>query len=311
MKKMLLLNAAYAFFVFFWLLSMACEVRAANLIQNGSYEDGTFSPIISNSWVNVAPGGTKLTGWTVGMAGIDWHQNSFEIQSALDGQRMVDLNLSGGGLSDSGTISQSFQTTPGASYVLTFHLAGPETSFPNPRQVRVNVAGIEQTFAQAASHNLTLVWGKKDLAFVATASTTTLMFSSVNGSGFWGPFLDDVRVEASTQPIVDHYRCYTIDPTYVNKVVTLKDQFQENDARVVRSKLLCAPVSKNGEPVSSLDGVHLEAYHIQDRSLQPATRVRLKNQFGTTETRVKKPVLLLVPTEKEIIPPCSGNPSTC
>ena len=107
---------------------------------------------------------------------------------------MVDLNLSGGGLSDTGTISQSFVTSPATSYVLTFDLAGPRTSFPNPRQVRVNVAGIEQVFSQAASNNLALVWGQEVLPFVATAPTTTLLFSSVNGSGFWGPFLDQVSV---------------------------------------------------------------------------------------------------------------------
>jgi choice-of-anchor C domain-containing protein len=181
-------------------LSCTATTAKANSLVNGSFETGNYSPIINTSYVIVSPGATNITGWTVGGAGVDWHQNSFEIQNAFDGTKMVDLNLQGGGLSDTGTLSQSFATTPGASYTLTFYLAGPNTSFPDPRQVRVDIAGIDQIFSQAASNNLALVWGKETLPFAANAATTTLMFSSVNGSGFWGPFLDNVSVDPSAVP---------------------------------------------------------------------------------------------------------------
>src|SRR5271157_5719046 len=181
-------------------LAFAATTAKADLIVNGSFEIGNYSPIISNSYVNVSPGATNISGWTVGGAGVDWHQNSFEIQKAFDGQKMVDLNLQGGGLSDTGTLSQSFATTPGASYTLTFYLAGPDTSFPNPRQVLVDVGTIEQIFSQAASDPLALVWGKETLSFVANAPSTTLMFSSVHGAGYWGPFLDEVSVAPTAVP---------------------------------------------------------------------------------------------------------------
>jgi len=100
----------------------------------------------------------------------------------------------------------------------------------------------------------------------------------------------------------DHYRCYTINPpTEIDKMVTLEDQFKKNDARVIKSKFLCAPVSKNGEPVSDLNGIHLEAYEIQDPPLKPQPKVRLENQFGTEETGIKMPLLLLVPTTKKVL----------
>ena len=118
---------------------------------------------------------------------------------------------------------------------------------------------------------------------------------SQGSNGLYGVF-----ASAPTHVLVDHYRCYTIKPpTQVNKVVTLKDQFRKNDALVVKSNLLCAPVSKNGEPVNNPD-IHLEAYQLKDKPLSvPQPKVRLNNQFGTEETSVKKPVLLLVPTTKE------------
>lgn len=181
------------------LLAASAQARA-DLIVNGSFEDGDYSPVINTSYVHLAPGAPNMTGWTIGGAGIDWHQNSYEIQAAFDGTKMVDLNLSGGGLADTGTISQTFATTIGQDYVLTFYLSGPYTGFPDPRQVQVNVAGVGQVFSQAASDNLALVWGKESLPFSATASTTTLQFSSVDGRGFWGPFLDQVSVVAVPEP---------------------------------------------------------------------------------------------------------------
>lgn len=174
-------------------------VRAQNLLINPSFELGDYAPVIANSYVRLSAGSSNLTGWTIGGAGIDWHQNSSEIKSAADGTRVIDLNLQGGGLSDTGTISQSFDTVAGEIYSLTFTLAGPSGA-TNPRQVRVNIAGIEEIFSQPSSSNLALVWGEKELSFTATATTTLLQFSSVSGSGVWGPFLDKVAVVPVPEP---------------------------------------------------------------------------------------------------------------
>ena len=180
-----------------------CGVAQADFtdaIVNGSFENGNYSPVVNGSYVSLSAGSTNLTGWTIGGVGIDWHQNSFEVQKAFDGQKVVDLNLGGGGLSDTGTLSQSLATTIGEPYLLTFYLAGPNSFFPDPRQVRVDIGGAEQVFSQAASSNLSLDWGKESLLFNATSTVTTLKFSSVDGSGYWGPFLDNVSVVPSAVP---------------------------------------------------------------------------------------------------------------
>lgn len=162
----------------------------AGLIVNGSFENGNYSG--HPSFMRLSPGSTDLTGWSIGDSGVDWH-TGFEF-TPKDGDFVIDLNLDGGGRV--GTISQSFATVAGQEYVLSFHLAGPNTGFPDPRQVQVDIAGVTQIFSQAASVTPDVVWGSKRLPFTATDTTTTLKFSSVNSSGFWGPLLDQVDVEA-------------------------------------------------------------------------------------------------------------------
>ena len=169
----------------------------ANLIVNGSFEEGNYT---GGEWNDIAPGSTDLTGWSnTGIGLINWH-NSAAMMNPFDGDKVVDLNNSGNGLADTGILSQSFATDIGESYELTFYLAGPGTAFPDPRQVQVDIAGIQQIFSQAASPNTALEWGTETLTFTAIESTTTLAFTSVNGAGYWGPLLDGVSVNAIPEP---------------------------------------------------------------------------------------------------------------
>lgn len=176
---------------------LAEPALAQNLIDNGSFEDGDYS---GGAWETISPGDTDITSWTVGGAGVDWH-NTIEMRFPNDGDLAVDLNLSGGGLSDTGTVAQSFTTVSGQEYLLSFFLAGPAGgSFPDPRQVRVDVAGVTQTFSTPASPHDALVWERMDLEFTAVDSQTTLTFASVDGTGYWGPLLDSVSVDEVNAP---------------------------------------------------------------------------------------------------------------
>jgi len=178
---------------------MAQSAVAQNLIENGSFENGDYS---GGAWETVSPGDDDITSWVVGGAGVDWH-NTIEMQFPNDGSLAVDLNLSGGGLSDTGTLSQSFATASGQKYRLTFFLAGPAgDTFPDPREIKVDVAGIAQNFSTPASPHDALVWEQMDLEFTATDVQTTVMFSSVDGTGYWGPLLDSVSVTAIDSPVV-------------------------------------------------------------------------------------------------------------
>ena len=65
---------------------------------------------------------------------------------------------------------------------------------PNPREVNVVVAGLSTNFDHPASLNTNLNRGLQTLTFNAIGSTSTLTFASVDGSGFWGPLLDNLSV---------------------------------------------------------------------------------------------------------------------
>lgn len=180
------------------MLIFSNSVMALNLINNGSFENGDYS---GGDYETVSPGDTDITSWVVGGAGVDWH-NDGEMKFPNDGLLVVDLNRSGGGLGDTGTMSQTFSTVAGKQYLLSFFLAGPDgDSFPDPRQVQVNIAGLTQVFSTPASSHDALSWEQKQLQFTAASTSTTLMFSSVDGTGFWGPLLDNVSVDETIQSV--------------------------------------------------------------------------------------------------------------
>ncbi|MFO1095038.1 MAG: DUF642 domain-containing protein [Planctomycetaceae bacterium] len=173
----------------------------AGLIVNGSFEDGAYTSF--GGYQRLSNGDTSLTGWTVGGAAVDWHVGTPNpglnpalinphFGPAQDGSLVVDLNVDGGGVT--GTISQTFGTTIGHEYLLSFYLAGDER-FPDP-QLLVSIAGVNQVFTQPGSPLYQKAWGLKTLDFIAIAPTTTLSFSSLDGSGYWGPLLDNVDVNA-------------------------------------------------------------------------------------------------------------------
>lgn len=173
---------------------------AANLIVNGSFEEGDYdSNVVDPNFARLSPGSSALTGWTIGGAGVDWH-NSNDMKFPIEGDLIIDLNLDGG---SSGTLSQTFSTTLGQFYTLSFYLAGPDLSatdpsFPNPRQVSVQIGGDSQIFLAPVSDHLALEWQLHELNFQATDNQTTLTFSSIDNAGFWGPVLDEVSIEQVT-----------------------------------------------------------------------------------------------------------------
>lgn len=195
MKKQLLAGLAVGLFV----CGVTGIAKAANLIVNGSFEEGNW--IDANGHQRLSPNDTALSGWTIGGSGVDWHvgtpnplQNPLLINPHLEpaqaGSLVVDLNLDGG---STGTISQTFATRTGTTYSVSFYMAGIDF-FTNPRAVDVEVDGVSHTFSQTASPQRQLVWGRKSFEFTATGSQATLKFTSPDMTGVWGPLLDNVSV---------------------------------------------------------------------------------------------------------------------
>jgi choice-of-anchor C domain-containing protein len=168
----------------------------AYLIVNGSFEQG---PDMLGLMIVLAGGSTAIDGWTVTREGIDYKGNYWK---ASDGERSLDLDNSPG----FGGIMQTFETTPGVRYLVTFDMSGnPYADFNDPpiKWMRVEAAGQSADFSHNASGYWydDMVWVNHSWWFTAAANTTstTLEFYSLHtlddGYSEWcGPALDNVSV---------------------------------------------------------------------------------------------------------------------
>jgi hypothetical protein len=183
------------------LASVAVEARA-DLLINGSFEDTNKSFVgDGNLTDNLASGSAAIPGWTT----IDgtftaWIENGNPWAiSASNGSFFLDLT----GYSDFGTyggVSQSFATTPGTSYVVTFDLGygGNSGLFGGPVKVTASAAGTSQTFTSGSGTPNPAVWDHETFGFTATSTMTTLNLIGLSTAGGDYIGLDNVDVEVGT-----------------------------------------------------------------------------------------------------------------
>ena len=164
-------------------------VQAANLIQNGSFENGANPGLFQT----INAGSTVITGWTVSQGTIDYKGTLWQ---ASEGSRSLDL--SGG---NDGGIQQTFNTTVGETYRVTFDLAGNTFTSPTIKDMRVSAGGSSADFSfdTTGKSNSNMGWLSKSWDFTANSTTTTLEFISLSNS-FAGPVLDNVSVIAVPEP---------------------------------------------------------------------------------------------------------------
>ncbi len=115
----------------------------------------------------------------------------------LAGGGAVPVDLNGG---TPGTISQTFPTTPGTTYSVTYALAGNPGGGPAVRTGRVLVdgQGIQDfTFDVTSKTRTKMGYVGRQATFVARSTSTTLSFASTTASSAYGPAIDDVVVRAA------------------------------------------------------------------------------------------------------------------
>jgi choice-of-anchor C domain-containing protein len=184
--KLLGVVASFAFLA-------AVSPASANLIQNGSFESG-FN---TGGAFNTEPdGSTQIDFWTTGGT-IDYIHGYWQAQ---DGVRSLDLN----GFEGLGSIKQNFTVTNGATYLVSFWLAGNPDGPPPIKSIGVDVNGGFQTFtfdSNGSSLN-NMGWKEYSFTFTAIGTTETLKFVSLDcGTGgkspcSYGAALDNVSVSA-------------------------------------------------------------------------------------------------------------------
>jgi choice-of-anchor C domain-containing protein len=190
-KKLLSIAVASAIFA-----ASAPASAAVNLLTNGSFEDGQYG---GGPYQTLNGGSTVITGWTVGGASIDWI-NGYWPSGPAAGNFSLDMN--GLGL---GSISQTFNTTAGQKYQVTFLMAGNPDGGPAVKTLDVStLSGGTQTFSfDTTGRSLaTMGWTQYSFMFTATGASDTITFLSTSccGSGAfpaaYGPALDLVTVSA-------------------------------------------------------------------------------------------------------------------
>lgn len=164
--------------------ALLAPAAQANLILNGSFEDNI---VAKGKWAWF--GADKVNGWEGSNIEI-WNQ--FGGVAAFDGKQLMELNAHGSNANNSWSIFQSFATTVGQRYQLTFAYRARASS---TEQFQVSVANLIQTVQNSDKKNWSMFTGY----FTAQQNTTTLTFTSLT-KGTVGNFLDDVKVTGLSTP---------------------------------------------------------------------------------------------------------------
>jgi len=168
-------------------LALAGATLAFTGPTNGSFESGSYADG-GGGFEQLNAGDTSITGWTVDAGSVDWIGTYWP---APDGNMSIDMSGA-----DAGTISQTFDTTIGNTYTVSFLLSGNPAGPPTVKTLNVSATGgpvSSFTFDTTGSTLTTMTWTPQTYTFFATTNSTTLSFASTT-LGAFGPAIDNVTV---------------------------------------------------------------------------------------------------------------------
>ncbi|MER0244645.1 choice-of-anchor C family protein [Streptomyces sp. HSW2009] len=168
------------------------STTAASSIDDGSFE---YPAAPANSFTNVPTGGS-IGPWAVTAGNVDHIGRGF--WQAADRDQSVDLN---GGTA--GTIAQTFPTTPGKTYEVSYALASNPGGVPTVKTGRALINGQnfqDFSFDSTGKTVTNMGYVGRHFTFVARSASTTLSFASTTPNSAYGPVIDDVVVRPSCCP---------------------------------------------------------------------------------------------------------------
>jgi choice-of-anchor C domain-containing protein len=168
-------------------LALAGATLAFSGLTNGSFETGPYVDG-GSGFEQLNAGDSSLSGWTVDAGSVDWIGTYWQAQ---DGNMSIDMSGA-----DAGAISQTFATTIGNSYTVSFYLSGNPAGPPTVKTLDVSATGgtvSHYTFDTTASTLANMNWTAESYSFLATTSSTTLSLVSTTPGAF-GPAIDNVVV---------------------------------------------------------------------------------------------------------------------
>lgn len=165
---------------------LAGSVYGQNLLVNGSFED----PTVGGQYESL----TSIPGWTISSGHAVDLINSF--WPAVDGVQSIDLAGTPGIIG--GSLSQTFATTPGQTYFISFSYANSvNTADAAVAQLDVIGAGalIEELLTHSGSTVDNMNYVTYFRSFLADSTSTTLSFTHLSPSASLGLALDNVVIE--------------------------------------------------------------------------------------------------------------------
>jgi choice-of-anchor C domain-containing protein len=186
------------------ILLLAVNPSWANLIANGSFESYVVAGTDADfgTFVRYYSPNPDITGWTV-TGSIGGYPNNVDLvhsslYPAFAGTQSLDME---GAVGASGVISQSFATTSGATYNLSFEYAN--NPYGSGARMDALVTGTSALLDTHVVHNTstipTMDYRLFSQNFIADSATTTLQFSALSNSGY-GIALDAVSVNTVPLP---------------------------------------------------------------------------------------------------------------
>ncbi|MYN01696.1 DUF642 domain-containing protein [Pseudoduganella sp. DS3] len=158
----------------------AANAGTIELIKNGSFEN---NGVAANSW-NIK---YALDSWLVGANGAEVRNNV--AGAAQNGSNYLELDTTG-----NSWISQSFDTSNGAEYKLSFYYAAREQTGAATNGIDVYWNGqLVKQLAQNNYSNLTN-WTKYDLSLFGAGNLSKLEFKAAGTSDSFGGSLDNVSL---------------------------------------------------------------------------------------------------------------------
>ena len=183
------------------MLQAFTAIGHANTLVNGSFETPGIPPA---TYLDFGVGGEPAGfAWTVTTNTVDIVSNGWNGGIAFDGVQWLDLV----GFGTTGGIEQTFATTPGQQYTLSFAYANnPVTGTTGPFSADVTVtSGANTLLNQSISHDTSttsgLDWTPFSMPLTATGTSATLAFDETVGFANGGIFLDAVSVDAATASV--------------------------------------------------------------------------------------------------------------
>jgi choice-of-anchor C domain-containing protein len=176
-------------------ITLAGATLAFSGPTNGSFETGTYADG-GSGFEQLNAGDTSIDGWTVDSGSVDWIDTYWP---AADGSKSIDMSGA-----DAGAISQTFDTTIGNTYTVSFALSGNPAGDPTVKTLDVSATGgtVSNYTYDVTGNDLTnMNWTQATYTFLATSATTTLSFVSTT-TGAFGPAIDNVVVTESV-PVKD------------------------------------------------------------------------------------------------------------